>query len=219
MKKQLLLALLVSGVAVHAMDRDGQVGTGGSILAPESSAGNPQNMFIPIPLIVGGAAVLVAKKSIQITKGLVRNPLVAGGVGALVVAPLLKRTIFAQNPDSNPNSIAASIKDEWNTDFAQAQENFNKAHDDFKVQHPIAYKKMRRMYDAPQMQKMLNAFRQGADNVNQWCIEQKEIIFSWFVEDENKPSDNSQKAETITPETASLEPDSNTKGTESMTDR
>lgn len=189
MKKQLFLTLLLSSVVAQATF-DADFETPKLIrtrITPHADSNSPQNMFIPIPVIIGGAAILVAKKGIYIAKGLMRNPFVAGGIGTLIVAPTLKRTIFAEHPENNVGAVASSIKQEWQTDFAQAQANLEKAREDFKTNHPIAYKKLKKMYDAPQMQKFMHAASQGVDDFNQWCAEQKEIIIGWFDEEDNQP--------------------------------
>lgn len=193
MKKHLILTLLLPVIASNStfcFEYESPKGINRKVV-PENLETSHQ-MFVPIPLLfLGGAALLAVKKGAQITKAVIRNPFVAGGIGVLVVAPALKRTLFAKNPETNPQAMAESIREEWRTDFAQATENIDKAGEDFKTNHPIMYKKLKKMHDAPEMQKLLNKMRENAHDFNQWRIEQIDIITHWFDE-EDEQTDVSQ---------------------------
>lgn len=166
----------------------------------------PQKMALPLPvLVVGGAvAATFAWKVTKSAAGLVglalRNPIIAGATGIFIAAPTLKKTLFAENPETSIKKLSDDIALEWQNNLKNARENLHTlntyAHDtsekfraEFEKNHPHMYAKLKEMHDDEQVQKILQQTKEGKQQVAAWIQAKKVQLGKWL----NTKSDESQK--------------------------
>lgn len=109
---------------------------------------------MPLPMFITlGAAGTVAgwyttKWSLRLSGRLMKNPFIAATAGTLVISPVLKKTLCAEQPEVNPFRLFMIIHNEWTADFKRAAERIKKAKEEWEYQTEAARKEYEQKYPA-----------------------------------------------------------------------
>lgn len=154
-------------------------------------------MMVPYPILIVGGAV-VATTAWKTTKFVTRlslrclsNPIIGVGTGVFVASPVLKRTLFAKEPQTDLNKLREEIEKEWNDDIENAQVNlknwekqFNSKYDaalkDFEQKHPVIYKKIQDIYQDEQVQQSIKIIKEKSSELNKIRKEKQNELADWL---------------------------------------
>lgn len=214
-RRRLLFAILTIVSSVHlsvfsAEEPEGQQETpdiSHEQLAPAYDVSHPQEtsapqqiivetpeikpMSLPAVMALGTAGTITgwyaAKWGLRIGGRMMKNPLIAATAGTLVISPVLKKTICAEQPEMNPVALFITIQGEWANDFKRAAARIKQTKQEWEAQtqatrkeyeqkYPALSALVKDMYKRTGIDQRIEEGKQIAQDLKQWKDEQQQKI-------------------------------------------